>query len=70
MFGKNKIQRQLDDLKREIDILKSVDFRLEIEKLKTHVYSLRGLINRRFPSEEKEEKQEKENNKNSVIIPM
>ena len=47
MFN-NKIQKQLDELKREIDLLKNLDFRLEIQILKTNMNSLRGLINRRI----------------------
>ena len=47
MFN-NKIQKQLDELKREIDLLKNLDFRLEIQILKTNMNSLRGLVNRRM----------------------
>lgn len=47
MFN-NKIQRQLDDLKKDLDTLKNVDWRLEIERLKTQVISLRGLVNRKL----------------------
>lgn len=51
MFG-NKLQKQIDDLKKEIDLLKNVDVRLEVEKLKTHIISLRGLVNRRLGNSE------------------
>jgi len=48
MVRKSEIQKQITDLKREIDLLKSQDFRLEIQLLKTHMNSLRGFVNRRM----------------------
>jgi hypothetical protein len=48
MFGINQIQKRLDELKRELDLIKNLDVRLEIEQLKTQVISLRGLVNRKL----------------------
>ena len=59
MFG-NKIQKQIDELKKELDLIKSVDVRLEVEKLKTHIISLRGLVNRRLGKEDPKEDQSKD----------
>lgn len=66
MIFKSELQKQIDDLKKEIDLLKNVDFRLEIEKIKTHIVSLRGLINRKlkYPGDDEEGKEYKD-----VIIP-
>lgn len=53
------------------------DIQIEIEKLKTHIHSLRGLINRRFGGEsidannlEKPKEEKSENNKSDVIVPV
>lgn len=69
MFGK-KIREA--EVKRLIDH-EILDVKLEIEKLKTHVNSLRGLINRKTRDkfdEEETEKPEKQNNKNEVLVPI
>lgn len=59
MFG-SKLQKQIDELKKEIDLIKNMDYRLEIEKLKTHMISLRGLVNRRLGKEDLKEDQSKD----------
>lgn len=59
MFG-SKLQKQIDELKKELDLIKSVDVRLEVEKLKTHIISLRGLVNRRLGKEDSKEDQSKD----------
>ena len=59
MFG-SKLQKQIDELKKEIDLIKNMDVRLEIEKLKTHMISLRGLVNRRLGKEDLKEDQSKD----------
>jgi len=57
MFGKIKkhehedLQKQLTDQLTEINSLK-----LEMEKIKTHMISLRGSVNRRFGSDMTNEK--------------
>jgi len=50
------------------------EINLELEKLKTHINSLRGLINRRakekLDEEEIDEEPKKENNKNNQLVPI
>jgi len=71
MFGKKiteeKVALMISHATNEIN--------LELEKLKTHINSLRGLINRRAKDkldeeEETPEEPKKENNKNNQLVPI
>lgn len=50
MFGKSFDARYLEEMIRKLETRVS-DLHIEIEKLKTHINSLRGLINRKFAIE-------------------
>jgi len=72
MFGKITEEKIKLMISSEVTELK-----LEIEKLKTHINSLRGLINRRDQfklnkdqEEEIEENPKKDKNKKNVLIPI
>lgn len=50
MFFKKKEKVNNKFLEQEIDLLKNklADFELEVEKIKSHIISLRGFVNRRL----------------------
>lgn len=66
MFN-NKLQKQIDELRKELDIIKNVDWRLELERLKTQIISLRGLMNRKLGGDQKTDATKDINS--SVLLP-
>jgi len=82
MFNKKrrieKLETEIDNIKRELDAIKKFDGRIEIELLKNQILSLRGALNRRLKrfleKEERDEDEEGEDYKNNkafkgVILP-
>lgn len=70
----SKLEKDFEDIKKEIHDLKNIDFRLEVAKIKTEFLSLRGLINRKIgkleKTEEPEENATDEKNFKGGILPI
>jgi hypothetical protein len=71
MIWKSDLQRQINDLAKELEKIKSVDVRIEVGKMQTEIISIRGLINRKFGDKVLKEVDDDVNKKygNSQCIP-